>query len=202
MSRPRSRCAGHPDTMPGSDFYGGYCFLNNVAIAAQYLARPRRRSTLAIVDVDYHHGNGTQNIFYARGDVFFASIHADPDFEFPFLSGYADEAGIGAGEGANLNLPLPAGTGWPRRGPPPSTMLSTACAVLLPMRCSSRWVSIRTRNPIRSLNSVSRAMTLVRMGEKLAALGPPAAFVLEGGYAVAELGVNAVNVLQGFEGAL
>lgn len=100
-----------PGHHAGIDHYGGYCFLNNAAIATQYLRDCGLRK-IAIVDVDYHHGNGTQNIFYHRGDVLYASIHADPDFDYPFLLGYADETGVGAGEGANLNLPLPANTGW------------------------------------------------------------------------------------------
>src|ERR1700721_1349333 len=105
-----------PGHHAGIDHYGGYCFLNNAAIAAQYL-RDCGLRRVAIVDIDYHHGNGTQNIFYARGDVYFASIHADPDFEYPFLLGYPDENGAGAGEGANLNLPLPAGTDWNQGSP-------------------------------------------------------------------------------------
>lgn len=188
-----------PGHHAGSDFYGGYCFLNNVAIAAQFL-RDRGIDRLAIVDVDYHHGNGTQNIFYARGDVFFASIHADPDFEFPFLSGYAEETGIGAGEGANLNLPLPAGTGWDTWSAALDRALDgvrrfAADAVLV-----SLGLDTYAKDPIAQFRLESD--DFVRMGEKIAALGLPAVFVMEGGYAVAELGVSAVNVLQGFECAL
>ena len=143
-----------PGHHAGIDHYGGYCFLNNAAIAAQML-RDRGMRAVAIVDIDYHHGNGTQNIFYARGDVLFTSIHADPDFEFPFLLGYADETGVGAGEGANLNLPLPEGTAgsagprrWSRRWP--------RSAASAPKPWSSRSASIPSR-AIRSPGFVSKA---------------------------------------------
>src|SRR4029079_19581820 len=100
-----------PGHHAGSDFYGGYCFLTNAAIAAQAF-RDGGAGKGAVLDVDYHHGNGTQEIFYDRGDVLFASIHADPRQEYPFFLGHADEPGDGAGAGCNLNLPLPWGTGW------------------------------------------------------------------------------------------
>ena len=88
---------------------GGYCYLNNAAIAAQHL-RALGQPRVAVLDIDYHHGNGTQAIFWQRDDVFFASLHADPHDDFPYLSGHASERGEGDGYGATLNLPLPAGT--------------------------------------------------------------------------------------------
>ena len=88
---------------------GGYCFLNNAAVTAQALLE-HGSSRVAILDVDYHHGNGTQSIFYRRSDVLFVSIHGDPRTEYPFYLGHADESGDGPGEGFNLNLPLPAGS--------------------------------------------------------------------------------------------
>ena len=103
-----SRPPGHH---AGADFFGGYCFLNNAALAAQHL-RNAGLKKVAVLDVDYHHGNGTQAIFYDRPDVFFASIHGDPRTEYPFYLGHADERGEGAGLGANLNLPLPRGTDY------------------------------------------------------------------------------------------
>ncbi len=89
-----------------SDAASGFCILNNVAIAAEY-ARSRV-DRVAILDIDIHHGNGTQSIFYARPDVLFVSVHRDPSNFYPFYAGFADERGSGAGEGFNLNLPLPA----------------------------------------------------------------------------------------------
>jgi acetoin utilization deacetylase AcuC-like enzyme len=88
---------------------GGYCFFNNAAIAAESIAQ-RTQEPVAILDVDYHHGNGTQQIFWRRGDVLYVSLHADPERQYPFFLGHAHEAGEGPGAGANLNLPLPAGT--------------------------------------------------------------------------------------------
>ena len=88
---------------------GGYCFLNNAAIAAEAIVRSSGEG-VAILDVDYHHGNGTQQIFWRRGDVLYVSLHADPERQYPFFLGRADETGEGEGSGANLNIPLPAGT--------------------------------------------------------------------------------------------
>ncbi len=94
-----------------ADRCSGFCYLNNVAIAAEVLRRGFQR--VAILDFDTHHGDGTQAIFYARNDVFYGSVHTDPSDYFPFFSGYADQTGAGAGEGANLNLPLPFGADDP-----------------------------------------------------------------------------------------
>ena len=85
--------------------FGGYCYLNNTAVAAHYLSH---RGKVAIVDLDYHHGNGQQDIFYRRDDVLTVSLHGRPDVAYPYFSGYEDERGAGPGEGFNLNLPLPA----------------------------------------------------------------------------------------------
>ncbi|MBP6017075.1 MAG: histone deacetylase family protein [Candidatus Promineofilum sp.] len=90
------------------DLYGGFCYLNNAAIAAQILVDRGRRP--AILDIDYHHGNGTQAIFYERADVFFGSLHANPEEEYPYYCGFAHEVGRGEGEGYSLNLPLPPAT--------------------------------------------------------------------------------------------
>ena len=98
-----------PGHHAGADYCGGYCHLNVAAIAAQ-AARDAGVANVAILDIDYHHGNGTQDIFWTRGDVFYASIHADPATDYPFYWGHADEIGEGEGEGATLNLPLPHGT--------------------------------------------------------------------------------------------
>jgi acetoin utilization deacetylase AcuC-like enzyme len=91
----------------GPRVFGGYCYFNNSACAADMLSR---RGRVAILDIDYHHGNGTQEFFEERKDVFTASIHADPDVEYPYFWGYAEERGVGQALGTNLNLPLPLGT--------------------------------------------------------------------------------------------
>jgi acetoin utilization deacetylase AcuC-like enzyme len=90
-----------------SDAASGFCILNNVAVAAEYARSSVDR--VAIIDIDIHHGNGTQSIFYHRSDVLFVSVHRDPSEFYPFYAGYSDERGAGAGEGFNFNLPLPAG---------------------------------------------------------------------------------------------
>ena len=98
-----------PGHHAGPDFYGGFCYLNNAAIAARYLEDAGNR--VAILDIDYHHGNGTQEIFYDDPQVFYCSIHADPDMDYPFFWGGADEIGSGYGSGYNLNMPQPPGIG-------------------------------------------------------------------------------------------
>ena len=152
-----------------------------------------------MLDVDYHHGNGTQSIFYDRSDVLFISIHGDPRTEYPFYLGHADETGEGAGAGFNLNLPLPADTSaatW-------FDALEQACLRITDHRADGLVISLGLDafegDPISRFALASSDFT--RLGERLARLGLPTVFVLEGGYAAAELGTNAVNVLDGFEQA-
>jgi acetoin utilization deacetylase AcuC-like enzyme len=187
-----SRPPGHH---AGADFFGGYCFLNNAALAAQHL-RGAGMERVAVLDVDYHHGNGTQAIFYDRPDVFFASIHGDPRTEYPFFLGYADETGTKAGDGANLNLPLPRGTDYSHW----SDALEVALAAIARFGAEALVVSLGVDtfagDPISGFTLQSD--DYLRMGERLAAVGLPTVLVFEGGYAVKEVGVNAVNVLQAF----
>ncbi len=184
-----------PGHHAGADFYGGYCFLNNSALAAQAL-REAGAARVAVVDVDYHHGNGTQSIFYDRADVFTTSIHGDPRTEYPFYLGYADERGRGAGEGANLNLPLAAGTGYDEW----SAALQQALAAVQRHGTQALVVALGVDtfegDPISRFRL--RSGDYLRIGAALAALRLPAVFVMEGGYAVAEVGINVANVLQGF----
>ena len=188
-----SRPPGHH---AGADFFGGYCFLNNAALAAQAL-RDRGMARVAVLDIDYHHGNGTQAIFYDRPDVFFASIHGDPHTEYPFFLGYLDELGAGAGEGFNLNLPLARGTGFEQW----RAALELALQRIAGFRADALVVSLGLDtfegDPISGFQL--RSEDYLAVGEDLAAAGLPTVFVFEGGYAVADLGVNAVNVLDGFE---
>ena len=189
-----SRPPGHH---AGADFFGGYCFLNNAALAAQHL-RDSGIAKVAVLDIDYHHGNGTQAIFYDRPDVFFASIHGDPRTEYPFYLGHADERGAGAGLGANLNLPLPRGTGfdvW-------SQALDTALQAIAQFGADALVVSLGmdtfVGDPISGFTLASA--DYLRVGQRIAAAGLPTAFVFEGGYAVAEVGINAAYVLEAFAG--
>lgn len=187
-----SRPPGHH---AGADFFGGYCFLNNAALAAQQL-RNAGMKKVAILDVDYHHGNGTQAIFYDRPDVFFASIHGDPRTEYPFYLGYADETGVGAGLGANLNLPLPRGTDFAAW----SDALTHALAAIAGFGADALVVSLGLDtfegDPISGFRLKSD--DYLRMGERLAQVGLPTVLVFEGGYAVEEVGTNAANVLEAF----
>ncbi len=98
-----------PGHHAGRDVFGGYCYLNNAAIAAEHLVRSGA-GRVGILDVDFHHGNGTQAVFWERGDVPYASLHGDPHRAYPYFSGHPDERGGGAGAGATFNQPLPAGT--------------------------------------------------------------------------------------------
>jgi acetoin utilization deacetylase AcuC-like enzyme len=186
-----------PGHHAGADYFGGYCFLNNAALAAQAL-REAGFERVAVVDVDYHHGNGTQAIFDERNDVFTASIHGDPTTEYPFYLGYADERGRGAGQGFNLNLPLPPGTGFDDWRNALCQTLSEverfgAQALVVPLG-----VDTFEGDPISKFSL--RSADYFEIGRLLAGAGLPTVFTLEGGYAVAEVGVNVVNVLEGFAG--
>ncbi len=180
------------------DMFGGYCFLNNAAIAAQHM-RLSGAGKVAILDVDYHHGNGTQDIFYERADVLFASLHADPRVAFPHFSGYADETGMGDGEGATLNRPLPDGTDWTHFSAALADVLDCICKTGTEALVVSLGVDTFERDPISTLKLTSE--NFLRLGEQIASAGLPTLFVMEGGYAVAEIGINAVNTLEGFEQA-
>lgn len=186
-----------PGHHAGPDFFGGYCFLNNAALAAQAL-RDGGAGTVAVVDVDYHHGNGTQAIFYERADVFTASLHGDPRTEYPFYLGHADERGRGAGEGANLNLPLPAGTGFADWRAALQQALAAVRARGAEAMVVALGVDTFEGDPISHFGL--RSDDFFEAGRELAGAGLPTVFVLEGGYAVAQMGVNVVNVLHGFLG--
>lgn len=187
-----SRPPGHH---AGADFFGGYCFLNNAALAAQHL-RNAGINKVAVLDVDYHHGNGTQAIFYDRPDVFFASIHGDPRTEYPFFLGHADETGAGAGIGCNLNLPLARGSDYAAW----SAALELAIQAIKADGAQALVVALGMDtfegDPISGFTITSD--DYLRMGERLKAIGLPTVLVFEGGYAVDEVGVNAANVLQAF----
>lgn len=187
-----------PGHHAGADFFGGYCFLNNAALAAQHLLDDGARR-VAILDLDYHHGNGTQSIFYGRSDVLFISIHADPRSEYPFYLGHADETGEAAGQGCNMNLPLAAGSTpahW-------FAALETACIKLASYAPDALVVSLGVDTFVGDPLShfALQSADFLRIGERIAHLALPTAFMLEGGYAVNEIGINVVNVLEGFETA-
>jgi acetoin utilization deacetylase AcuC-like enzyme len=178
------------------DMYGGYCFLNNAAIAAQYL-RDHGAERVAILDVDFHHGNGTQDIFYERDDVLFCSLHGDPEDAFPHFLGYADETGSGPGTGFNCNYPMPPGTPFEQW----QEALADALAEI--ERFSPRYLVVSLgvdafeNDPISFFKLTSA--DFLTTGQMIGALDIPTLFVMEGGYDIDEVGVNVVNVLKGFE---
>jgi acetoin utilization deacetylase AcuC-like enzyme len=176
---------------------GGYCFVNNAAVAAEWL-RGAGAARVSVLDVDYHHGNGTQAIFYARRDVQVVSIHADPMVEYPYFLGHADERGEGDGEGFNLNLPLPHGTDFETW----ATAFDAGAAAVADFAPEVLVVSLGV-DTFRG-DPISRFLLDTGdypvIGARIAALGLPTVFVMEGGYAVEAIGVNAVGVLEGFEG--
>jgi acetoin utilization deacetylase AcuC-like enzyme len=185
-----------PGHHAAGDLFGGYCYLNNAAIAAQWLADKGLRP--AILDVDYHHGNGTQAIFYRRADVLFASIHADPSFAYPHFLGFADERGEGSGEDANLNLPLPRATDWSGYAPALDASLARVADFGPDVLIVSLGLDTFEADPI----SLFRLKTedYLRMGSVLASLRKPTLFVFEGGYNLDALAEITCNVLEGFAG--
>ncbi|SNT11958.1 histone deacetylase family protein [Tropicimonas sediminicola] len=186
------RPPGHHAT---ADMYGGYCFINNAALVADAFRRDGAQR-VAVLDIDFHHGNGTQDIFYGRGDVFFASLHGAPEDAFPYFLGYADETGQGAGEGANANYPMPPGTAYDVW----FGALDAALARIRDFGAEALVISLGTDaykdDPISffKLDSPDFLDAGVRIGK----LGLPTVFCMEGGYAIEQVGINAVNVLEGF----
>lgn len=181
----------------GRDYLGGYSYLSNAAIAAeQAIASGRKR--VAILDVDYHHGNGTQQIFWRRGDVFYASIHADPARQYPFFLGHANERGEGDGAGETLNLPQPVALsddGF-------LAAVDRALGAILDRPGSTIVVSLGFdtygRDPIGDFALTTPVYHEV--GRRVAAAGRRLVILQEGGYYRPALGDNAVAWLRGAEG--
>ena len=190
------RPAGHHAS---KELMAGYCYVNNAAVAAQYL-RDNGCTKVAILDIDYHHGNGTQSIFYERGDVFCVSIHGDPHCEYPFYLGYADEQGEGKGVGYNLNLPLPLGTTtWNEY----SVALNTSIKKIADYAPNALVVSlgVDTYEGDAISHFKLKSGDFLAIGTMLEAMKLPTLFVFEGGYGGNELGLNTVNVLEAFDQA-
>ena len=186
-----------PGHHAGRDYFGGYCFLNNAGVAAHSL-RDAGAARIAILDVDYHHGNGTQQIFYDRGDVFYVSVHADPDTDFPYFLGYADETGCGPGEGFNLNAPLARGAGWSDYEPALFHCLKAIKAYSPDALVVSLGVDTAAGDLLSGF--LLQPDDFMRLGAAVAGLRLKTLFVFEGGYAVDDIGQNVVSVLGGFCG--
>jgi acetoin utilization deacetylase AcuC-like enzyme len=173
---------------------GGYCYLNSAAIAAEAVVSVGKR--VAILDIDYHHGNGTQDIFYARGDVFFASIHADPATDYPFYWGHADEIGEGEGKGATLNLPLPRGTTLGEFGRALDQALERIASFAPDLLICSYGADTFAGDPISYFSIETEDYAI--LARRIASVGLPTLIVMEGGYAVDALGRNVAEFLSGF----
>lgn len=185
-----------PGHHAAADLFGGYCFFNNAAIAAQ-ACLDQGAKRVAILDVDFHHGNGTQSIFYNRSDVLTISLHGDPDLVFPHFLGYEDETGEGDGEGYNLNIVYPPGTPFSqwREG------LEIACQRIAEFQPDALVVPLGVDtfegDPISFFKL--RSEDYLAVGERLEQLGLPTVITMEGGYDVDAIGVNVANVLAGFD---
>jgi acetoin utilization deacetylase AcuC-like enzyme len=186
-----------PGHHAGRSFFGGYCYLNNAAIAAQYLVAAGA-CRIGILDIDFHHGNGTQQIFWDRGDVPYASLHGDPDRVYPYFTGHADETGGGAGIGTTFNQPLPAGT--------------DDAAYLAALDRALDWLAGRhdgiivvslgldtyRGDPICDFALTTRVYH--EIGRRVAATGARLVVLQEGGYHLGDLGQNVRGWLRGAAG--
>jgi len=189
------RPPGHHATR---DQFGGYCFINNAAVSAQMFI-DGGASRVAILDVDFHHGNGTQDIFYDRGDVLFCSLHGEPEDAFPYFVGYAEETGIDAGEGFNANYPMADGSPFSVWRESLKDAISKIADYGPDALVVSLGVDTFEEDPISFFKLKNDDYKT--MGADIAGLGLPTLIVMEGGYAIEDVGINTVNVLEGFEGA-
>lgn len=176
------------------DLAGGFCFLNNSGIAAETLLNATSR--VAILDVDLHHGNGTQGVFYDRPDVLTVSIHADPIRFYPFFWGHADERGTGPGLGYNLNLPLERKTGDDGYMKALDAGLARIAAFAPGALVVALGLDAFAGDPFGGLAVTTPGFAV--MGKRIAELGLPTVIVQEGGYLCPELGDNLTSFLTGF----
>ncbi|WP_187429890.1 Acetylpolyamine amidohydrolase [Roseobacter fucihabitans] len=189
------RPPGHHAT---ADQYGGYCFINNAAVVAQMFT-DAGAGRVAVLDIDFHHGNGTQSLFYDRSDVMFASLHGAPQDAYPYYLGYGDEKGAGAGEGLNLNYPMPPGTDYATWG----AALDDAIAKITDWGAEALVLSLGVdaykEDPISFFRLESNDFT--DAGRRIGGMKLPTVVCMEGGYAIEAVGINTVNVLEGLQDA-
>jgi acetoin utilization deacetylase AcuC-like enzyme len=186
-----------PGHHAAADYYGGFCFLNNAAIAANWLVNQGLR--VAILDIDYHHGNGTQEIFYNRSEVLFCSIHADPLDEYPYFWGYADEFGSGPGRNSNFNYPLPCGTHEPEYLLALEPALGRVQRFVPNLLLVSLGVDTLAGDPVGGFKLSVATMGVI--GQRLLELNLPILVVQEGGYLLSDLGPAVLAFLNGIKGA-
>ena len=181
-----------PGHHAGKRFFGGFCYFNNAAIAAAYLAAHAKTTLL---DIDYHHGNGTQDIFYQRDDIFTISIHGDPDYAYPYFSGYANERGEGAGLGSNRNFPLPPGT------EEPAYLRTLDRALDLVQRAQTKTLVVGLGFDILKGDPTGRFLlrpsAFRAIGKRLGQLGLPLLVIQEGGYNIRNIRRGVVAFFRG-----
>ena len=183
-----------PGHHAGKDYAGGYCFINNAAVAAHALSK---KGHVAVIDIDYHFGNGTQDIFYARDNVMTISIHADPDFEYPSYYGYASERGRGRGFGFHHNFPLPKGTD------DTSYLAALDRALELTRNYKPKYLvisagmDIYADDPLGTIKVSTEGIG--EIGRRIAAFNLPTVIVMEGGYNNDALGRNITAFLGAFK---
>src|ERR1051325_6411445 len=183
-----------PGHHAGKDYAGGYCFINNASVAANWLSS---KGKVALLDIDYHCGNGTQDLFYERDDVLTISIHADPNFDYPHFAGYANETGAGAGLGFHKNFPLQRGTDNAR-------YLSALEEALRLIRkfgpqylVVSAGMDIYADDPLGTIKVTTEG--IAEIGKGISELSLPTVIVMEGGYNNEALGRNVVSFLGEFK---
>jgi acetoin utilization deacetylase AcuC-like enzyme len=180
-----------PGHHAGKDYAGGYCFINNAAVAANWLST---KGKVALLDVDYHCGNGTQDIFYDRGDVLTISIHADPNFEYPYYAGYANETGTGAGLGFHRNFPLERGTDDARYLAALEEALKLIQNFAPTYMVISAGMDIYADDPLGKIKVTTDGIR--EIGKRISSLALPTVIVMEGGYNNDALGKNIVAFLS------
>jgi acetoin utilization deacetylase AcuC-like enzyme len=172
--------------------FGGFCYFNNAAIAAHYLSR---FGNVAMLDIDYHHGNGQQDVFYERSDVLTISIHGDPDFSYPYFTGFVDERGHGAGEGFNVNMPLPERQDGSQYRKALQRALKRLAAFRPAILVLALGFDTAKGDPTGTWHLT--AADFEANGRMIGGLHLPTLVVQEGGYRTRTLGVNARQFFRG-----
>ncbi|ORY35232.1 Arginase/deacetylase [Rhizoclosmatium globosum] len=183
-------------TFEAADLCGGYCFFNNAAIAVRHLIETKKIERVCILDIDYHHGNGTQSIFYKESNPLYVSLHGSPDY--PMYWGKGSEEGEGNGRGFNINIPLPIGT---RDSEYIAALKSVIDTRIMEYDPQIIVVSLGVDTFVDDVvgNFLLTSDCYTEMGRIIASLRRPTLFVMEGGYDIPAIGRNVTNVLRGFE---
>lgn len=190
-------CTAQPGHHSGRQSYGGYCYLNMAAIAATHLVDSH--SKVALIDVDYHAGNGSMSIFYSSPSVLFASLHAHPDIDYPYCCGWEDQTGEGEGVGSTINVPLPKNTTWAEYEPHLRRVMASVASFGAQAIVVSLGVDTLAADPETAplAGFQLHPADYARMGEIIRAAGLPTLWVQEGGYKMDQLAEAVVNVVAG-----